>query len=200
MISDTLQIQKRDTKRYAGDTKIFGFRIYLMSDCILFAALFATYAVLVNNIADGPSGREIFKLPFVLTETLLLLLSSMTCGFSILAIQKNKSYNIITWLGMTFLLGASFIAMESYEFHNLFSEGFGPDKSAFLSAFFALAGTHGIHVTSGLLWIIVMMIQISKTGLISANITRLVCLSLFWHLLDIVWVCLFTFVYLVGLI
>lgn len=182
----------------AGDTKVFGFWVYLMSDCILFASLFATYAVLVNGTADGPSGKDIFELPFVLVETFLLLFSSITYGFAMLAMNKGKVASVNTWLGLTFLFGAGFIAMEIYEFHHLIAEGFGPDKSAFLSAFFTLVGTHGIHVTSGLIWIIVMMIQVGKKGLTARNRTRLMCLSLFWHFLDVVWICVFTVVYLMG--
>ncbi|AJR00260.1 Cytochrome O ubiquinol oxidase subunit III [Enterobacteriaceae bacterium bta3-1] len=169
-----------------------------MSDCILFASLFATYAVLVNGTADGPSGKDIFELPFVLVETFLLLFSSITYGFAMLAMNKGKVASVNTWLGLTFLFGAGFIAMEIYEFHHLIAEGFGPDKSAFLSAFFTLVGTHGIHVTSGLIWIIVMMIQVGKKGLTARNRTRLMCLSLFWHFLDVVWICVFTVVYLMG--
>ena len=115
-----------------------------------------------------------------------------------LAMNKGKVASVNTWLGLTFLFGAGFIAMEIYEFHHLIAEGFGPDKSAFLSAFFTLVGTHGIHVTSGLIWIIVMMIQVGKKGLTARNRTRLMCLSLFWHFLDVVWICVFTVVYLMG--
>ena len=157
----------------AGANKVFGFWIYLMSDCILFATLFATYAVLVNGTAGGPSGKDIFELPFVFAETMLLLLSSITFGFGMLA-------------------------MEIYEFHHLIAEGYGPDRSGFLSAFFTLVGTHGIHVTSGLVWIIVMMVLVAKKGLTDRNRTRLMCLSLFWHFLDVVWICVFTVVYLMG--
>ncbi|MGY3895903.1 cytochrome o ubiquinol oxidase subunit III [Aeromonas enterica] len=182
----------------AGATKVFGFWIYLMSDCILFATLFATYAVLVNGTAGGPTGKDIFELPFVFTETMLLLLSSITFGFGMLAMNKNKVSAVNAWLLVTFLLGAGFIAMEIYEFHHLIAEGFGPQRSGFLSAFFTLVGTHGIHVTSGLVWIIVMMVLVSKKGLTERNRTRLMCLSLFWHFLDVVWICVFTVVYLMG--
>ena len=182
----------------AGATKVFGFWIYLMSDCILFATLFATYAVLVNGTAGGPAGKDIFELPFVFAETMLLLLSSITFGFGMLAMNKNKVSAVNTWLLVTFLLGAGFIAMEIYEFHHLIVNDAGPDRSGFLSAFFTLVGTHGIHVTSGLIWIIVMMVLISKKGLTERNRTRLMCLSLFWHFLDVVWICVFTVVYLMG--
>ncbi|NHB97126.1 cytochrome o ubiquinol oxidase subunit III [Photorhabdus stackebrandtii] len=182
----------------AGATKVFGFWIYLMSDCILFACLFATYAVLVNGTAGGPSGKEIFGLSFVLVETFLLLFSSITYGFAMLGMNKGKIGQVNTWLGMTFLFGLGFVAMELYEFHHLIAEGYGPDRSAFLSGFFALVATHGIHVTCGLVWIIIMMIQVTRRGLTDVNKTRLNCLSLFWHFLDVVWICVFTVVYLLG--
>ncbi len=182
----------------AGATKVFGFWIYLMSDLILFASLFATYAVLVNGIADGPSGKEIFSLPFVLVETFLLLFSSITFGFAMLSMNKGSVSQVNLWLFVTFLFGFGFVVMEVYEFHELIAEGYGPDRSAFLSAFFALVSTHGLHVTAGLVWIIIMMIQVSRRGLTDVNRTRLSCLSLFWHFLDVVWICVFTVVYLMG--
>ncbi|MBG2920750.1 cytochrome o ubiquinol oxidase subunit III [Proteus mirabilis] len=182
----------------AGATKVFGFWIYLMSDLILFASLFATYAVLVNGIADGPSGKEIFSLPFVLVETFLLLFSSITFGFAMLSMNKGSVSQVNLWLFVTFLFGLGFVVMEVYEFHELIAEGYGPDRSAFLSAFFALVSTHGLHVTAGLVWIIIMMIQVSRHGLTDVNRTRLSCLSLFWHFLDVVWICVFTVVYLMG--
>ncbi|MCW9741851.1 cytochrome o ubiquinol oxidase subunit III [Proteus mirabilis] len=182
----------------AGATKVFGFWIYLMSDLILFASLFATYAVLVNGIADGPSGKEIFSLPFVLVETFLLLFSSITFGFAMLSMNKGSVSQVNLWLFVTFLFGLGFVVMELYEFHELIAEGYGPDRSAFLSAFFALVSTHGLHVTAGLVWIIIMMIQVSRRGLTDVNRTRLSCLSLFWHFLDVVWICVFTVVYLMG--
>ncbi len=182
----------------AGATKVFGFWIYLMSDCILFATLFATYAVLVNGTAGGPSGRDIFDLNFVLVETFLLLFSSITYGIAMLGMNNGHKNQVNTWLGLTFLFGLGFVAMELYEFHHLIAEGYGPDRSAFLSSFFALVATHGIHVTAGLVWIIIMMIQVAKRGLNETNRTRLMCLSLFWHFLDVVWICVFTVVYLLG--
>ena len=182
----------------AGATKVFGFWIYLMSDLILVASLFATYAVLVNGIADGPSGKEIFSLPFVLVETFLLLFSSITFGFAMLSMNKGSVSQVNLWLFVTFLFGLGFVVMEVYEFHELIAEGYGPDRSAFLSAFFALVSTHGLHVTAGLVWIIIMMIQVSRRGLTDVNRTRLSCLSLFWHFLDVVWICVFTVVYLMG--
>ncbi|MBB6056011.1 cytochrome o ubiquinol oxidase subunit III [Tolumonas osonensis] len=184
----------------AGSNSVFGFWIYLMSDCILFATIFATYAVLSTSFAGGPTGKDIFELPYVLTETFCLLISSVTYGFAMLAMHKGNQSGVIKWLAVTFLFGAAFIGMEINEFYHLISEGFGPDRSAFLSAFFALVGTHGLHVFSGLVWMIVLMIQITQNGLTATNNTRLMCLSLFWHFLDVVWICVFTVVYLMGVL
>jgi cytochrome o ubiquinol oxidase subunit 3 len=184
----------------AGEMKIFGFWIYLMTDCILFASIFAAYAVLVNNVAGGPSGHDIFELPYVLAETACLLLSSITYGFAMLAMHKGNKAGVLGWLFVTFLFGLGFIGMEINEFHMLISEGYGPNRSGFLSAFFTLVGTHGVHVTSGLIWMAVMMYQVQKHGLTPGNATRLSMLSLFWHFLDVVWICVFTVVYLMGTI
>ncbi len=183
-----------------GGNTVFGFWLYLMTDCILFACVFATYAVLVNHTAGGPSGKDIFELPYVLGETALLLVSSCTYGFAMIAAHRGFKGQTLAWLAATFVLGAGFIGMEINEFHHLIAEGFGPDKSAFLSSFFTLVGMHGLHVTAGLVWMIVMMLQVSRRGLTDRNNTRLMCLSLFWHFLDIVWICVFTIVYLMGTI
>ena len=182
----------------AGETTVFGFWLYLMTDCILFASIFAVYAVLVNNVAGGPSGHDIFELPYVLGETALLLFSSITYGFAMLALFKGKKQQVLFWLAMTFLLGAGFIAMEINEFHLLISEGYGPSRSGFLSGFFTLVGTHGLHVSAGLLWLLVMFIQLKRNGLTQTNKTRMACLSLFWHFLDLVWIGVFSVVYLSG--
>ena len=183
-----------------GGNSVFGFWIYLMSDCILFATLFATYAVLSGSFAGGPTGKDIFELPYVLVETFCLLLSSVTYGFAMLAMHKGNQSGVMKWLAVTFLFGAAFIGMEINEFSHLIAEGFGPDRSAFLSGFFALIGTHGLHVFSGLIWMIVLMVQVSQNGLTATNQTRLMCLSLFWHFLDVVWICVFTVVYLMGVL
>ncbi|MEL0167426.1 MAG: cytochrome o ubiquinol oxidase subunit III [Pseudomonadaceae bacterium] len=183
-----------------GSNTVFGFWLYLMTDCILFACVFATYAVLVNHTAGGPSGKDIFELPYVLGETALLLVSSCTYGFAMIAAHRGFKGQTLAWLAATFVLGAGFIGMELNEFHHLIAEGFGPDKSAFLSSFFTLVGMHGLHVTAGLVWMVIMMLQVSKRGLTDRNNTRLMCLSLFWHFLDIVWICVFTIVYLMGTI
>ena len=143
----------------AGSLSVFGFWIYLMTDCILFASLFAGYAVLRDSVAGGPSSVDIFELPYVLAETMLLL-SSITYGYAMLAMNRGQQSQVLRWLGLTFVLGAGFIAMEVNEFHHLIAEGYGPDRSAFLTAFFTLVGTHGAHVLTGLIWMAVLMVQI----------------------------------------
>ncbi|WP_051974579.1 cytochrome o ubiquinol oxidase subunit III [Cupriavidus necator] len=173
-----------------------GFWIYLMGDCLMFAVLFATFGVLVANTAGGPGGRELFSLAFVLGETMLLLFSSFTFGVAMLSMQDGCQDSVVRWLRITFILGAAFIGMELHEFSELLHKGAGPGVSAFLSSYFSLIGTHGIHVTLGLLWMAVMMHQVSRFGLDGVTRRRLACLSLFWHFLDLVWICVFTFVYL----
>ncbi len=184
----------------AGTNTVLGFWIYLMSDCLIFAILFATFGVLAGNFAGGPSGKELFDLPYVAGETLLLLVSSFTFGVAMLNMQARRTDNVIVWLLITFLLGTGFIWMEVHEFAHLIAEGAGPDRSAFLSAYFVLVGTHGLHVTAGLLWLVVMMHQTARYGLDGIVRRRLSCLSLFWHFLDLVWICVFTFVYLRGVL
>lgn len=186
-----------------SDITIFGFWTYLMSDLILFGTLFIAFAVLSSHIPPGtPSAKDLFgdSLGFVLTETFALLISSVTFGFAVLASYKKQVGQVLFWLVITWLCGAAFIGMELYEFQHLVHNGHGPSTSAFLSAFFTLVGTHGIHVTSGLVWMIVLMIQIKKYGLTTANTRRLAILSLFWHFLDIVWICVFSVVYLMGVL
>lgn len=182
----------------SGENTVLGFWIYLMSDCLIFSCLFATYAVLSSSTNGGPSGAELFELPFVAWETALLLLSSLTFGLGMIAVHKHKLGQVYGWLGVTFLLGAGFLGMEIYEFRHLIHQGYGPGHSAFLSAFFTLVGTHGLHVASGLLWLIVMFVQVAQNGLTPTNKTRLACLSLFWHFLDIIWIGVFSVVYLFG--
>lgn len=182
----------------ATENQAMGFWLYLMSDLVIFAGIFATYAVLVNNTAGGPSGKELFHLPYILGETMLLLFSSVTCGMAMLAVHKGRKDRVLTWFAITFLLGLGFIIMEINEFLHLINAGHGPDKSAFLSAFFTLVGTHGLHVASGLIWMAVMIGQIITKGLTIPVQSRLARLSMFWHFLDIVWVAVFTIVYLLG--
>jgi cytochrome o ubiquinol oxidase subunit 3 len=177
---------------------VFGFWLYLMTDCLLFASFFATYAVLFMNTAGGVSGKDIFELNFVALETAALLVSSITFGFAMLCAQKQNRKGALLWLAVTWALGASFIGMEVYEFHHLIIHGHGPQTSAFLTAFFSLVGLHGLHVTAGLVWMTIMFIEVSRRGLPEQTVTRLSCLSLFWHFLDIVWICVFTVVYLMG--
>ncbi len=177
---------------------LFGFWTYLMTDCVLFASLFATYAVLRNNTAGGPGGAEIFDLPFVLFETMLLLTSSFTCGLALLAARRGNKALTLTWFSITAAFGLAFLGMELYEFRHLIAEGDSWRRSGFLSAFFTLVGTHGLHITIGLLWIGVMIANVYRRGLTAANVRRLTLLSMFWHFLDIIWIFIFTFVYLMG--
>lgn len=177
---------------------IFGFWLYIMSDCILFSIIFATYAVLYKNVYGGPSIGSLTDMSYVLTETMALLASSFTFGMSILSAYKNKTKNVIFWLMITFALGATFIGMEVNEFIHLCAEGHSWSASAAMSAFFTLVGTHGLHVFSGLLWMVVMLLQVSMFGLTSAVQRRLTYLGLFWAFLDIVWIFVYTVVYLMG--
>ena len=174
----------------------FGFWLYLLSDIVLFSAMFAAYAVLVDQTAGGPSGPELFDRRNVLIETALLLASSFTCGLFSLSCQRQQKLGAYVWAMATFALGAAFVTMEVVEFNGLIARGAGPDRSAFLSAFFTLVGTHGLHVTAGLFWLLVMMAQIATLGFIPMVMRRLNAFSLFWHALDIVWVGVFTIVYL----
>jgi cytochrome o ubiquinol oxidase subunit 3 len=175
-----------------------GFWLYLMSDLIIFATLFATFAVLGRNYAGGPTGKELFELPYVLGETLLLLFSSVTYGLVMLAVHNGMKKWVLIGLAVTFLLGLGFVFMEINEFYGMIAEGHGPDRSAFLSSFFTLVGTHGTHVTFGLIWMAVMIGQVAVKGLTSPVQSRLMRLSMFWHFLDIVWIGIFSIVYLMG--
>ena len=176
----------------------FGFWLYLMSDAVLFALLFATYATMERNYAGGPSGKELFDLNLVFLETLLLLCSTLTCGLAMLAWQQNHKQRLLFWLASTFGLGLGFLGMEISEFSHLVSIGAGPDRSGFLSAFFTLVGTHGLHVSVGLIWLSVMVIQILLKGMTAPVYCRLFRFSLFWHFLDLIWVGVFSIVYLAG--
>jgi cytochrome o ubiquinol oxidase subunit III len=177
---------------------LLGFWLYLMSDCLIFACLFATYAVLGRNYAGGPTGAGLFDLPLVALNTALLLLSSITYGFAMLEMQRKRLRSTLIWLAVTGVLGACFIGFELYEFAHLIHEGAGPQRSGFLTSFFALVGTHGLHVSFGIIWLVTLMFQLNRHGLTPENNRRLMCLSMFWHFLDVVWIGVFTFVYLMG--
>lgn len=191
------EVAKQDltsTKSYIG------FWMYLMTDCILFGSLFATYAVLRGNTYGGPDGRELFDLNFVLVETVLLLVSSFICGLGIIAARAGKRALVLVALSLTFILGAVFVGMELYEFSHLVGEGHGWQQSAFLSAFFTLVGTHGLHIIVGLLWLCALAFSIIRFGLTERSVKRLTLFSLFWHFLDVIWILIFTIVYLFGVL
>jgi len=180
--------------------RAFGFWLYLMSDAVIFSLLFATYAVMASNNAGGPTGKVLFSLPNAFGETLLLLFSSLTFGFATLAMRSGSTPGVLAWLLVTFGLGLGFVGLEIREFHGLVQMGAGPDRSGFLSAFFTLVGTHGLHVSLGLVWILVMAGQVVVKGPTEAVAARLFRLGLFWHFLDIVWVGIFSVVYLPGIL
>ena len=177
---------------------MLGFWLYLMSDCLIFAVLFGVYAVLGRNYAAGPSGADLFDLPLVALNTALLLFSSITYGIAMIAMQHQRKRQVLVWLAITGLFGLGFLGIELFEFSHLIHEGAGPQRSAFLSSFFTLVGTHGLHVTFGCIWLVTLMVQVQKLGLTPENRRRLMCLSMFWHFLDVVWIGVFTFVYLMG--
>lgn len=176
----------------------YGFWLFLLSDFVMFSAFFATYAVLVGATADGPSGAELFDLRFVAIETACLLLSSFSCGMASIAMQARQRFWFQVAMAITFVLGAAFLFIELREFSGMIARDAGPDRSAFLSAFFALVGCHGLHVSLGLVWLITMMAQVQSRGFQDHIVRRVLCFNLFWHALDIIWVALFTIVYLLG--
>jgi cytochrome o ubiquinol oxidase subunit 3 len=180
------------------DKVTFGFWVYLMSDCVLFAGLFATYAVLHTQTFGGPAIESIVNLPYVLVETLLLLTSSFTIGLALLAARAGKKNLVLMALAATLILGLGFLGMEFHEFAKLAGEGSGPGRSAFLSSFFTLLGTHGLHVALGSVWMLVLAAHVAYRGLVEGTTRKLMCLALFWHFLDIIWIFIFTLVYLFG--
>ncbi|HEY8992314.1 MAG TPA: cytochrome o ubiquinol oxidase subunit III [Candidatus Microsaccharimonas sp.] len=180
------------------EKKTIGFWVYLMTDLVLFASLFATFAVLRNNTAGGPGGSELFDMPFVLLETMILLTSSFTVGLAILGSNRGYKKQTIFWLLVTFALGVAFLSLELSEFSHLAAEGNSWQRSGFLSAFFTLVGTHGLHIAIGLLWLAVMIIRLIKSKFKKTDLNRLALFGLFWHFLDVVWIFIFTIVYLIG--
>lgn len=179
---------------------LLGFWIYLMSDCFIFASLFACNAVLGNEYAGGPTGAEVLDLPGLALNTALLLVSSVVFGFAMLEMARRRKGAMLGWLALAGALAAAFVGLEIHEFLGMIAEGAGPGRSAFLSSFFTLVATHGLHVTLGVLWLIVLMVQSIRFGLNEDNVRRLRCLSMFWHFLDLVWVGVFSYVYLIGVL
>lgn len=188
-------------QKHEADEKVtFGFWLYLMTDCILFASLFAVYVVQRTATAGGPGGQDLFDLPFILTETLVLLTSSFVCGLMLIAAKLGWRKSVIGLLAATGLLGAIFLAMEFAEFSHLIQEGYSWQRSGFLTAFFVLVGTHGLHITVGLLWLITMAIRVARVGLTPRTLRKLTLFSLFWHFLDVIWIFIFTIVYMIGVL
>jgi cytochrome o ubiquinol oxidase subunit 3 len=204
-VDDEVRYEARPSASEAGPAAKrivvgFGFWVFLLSDIVMFSAIFAAYAVLTHATAGGPSGAQLFNQCSVAIETACLLASSYTCGLMSIAIASRR-YAATYWAALvTFLLGACFLALELREFAGMIAIGAGPHRSAFLSAFFTLVGCHGLHVTAGLVWLVVMMAQVAIKGLQATVERRLLCFTLFWHALDIVWVWLFTVVYLKGVL
>lgn len=187
-----------DTHQDTFSKNILGFWVYLMTDCILFATLFIAYAVLHNNTFGGPTVRELFHLTVPFTETMILLSSSLTCGLAVLAAIAGKNRALIGWLVVTLLLGALFVFIEFYEFSILISEGNSWQRSAFLSSFFTLVGTHGLHIGVGVLWAIVLVGQLLVQGINTDTFRRVIIFSFFWHFLELIWIFVFTLIYLIG--
>lgn len=183
-----------------GHSTLLGFWIYLMSDCLIFAILFACYAVLGGNMAAGPGPKDLFDLNLIALNTAMLLFSSITYGMAMIAMQNNNLRLTQVWLAVTGVFGLAFLGIELYEFSHLIHIGATPQRSAFLSAFFTLVGTHGLHVTFGLVWLVTLIVQLGRHGLNPANQRRVACLSLFWHFLDVIWIGVFTVVYLMGML
>ncbi len=181
-----------------SDTKVFGFWIYLMTDLIIFAVLFACFLVLHDNTFAGPSAKDLFHLPSVLAETLILLTSSFTCSLGMMAIHRQSKKWAIGWFVLTFFLGVAFLFLEVTEFSDFVDKGASWRRSAFLSSFFTLVGTHGLHITIGLLWMVVMIFRIALRPLVEHSISRIFRMALFWHFLDFVWIFIFTVVYGIG--
>ncbi len=193
-------MQTANVSTHSDSTDVFGFWLYILTDCLLFASLFATFIVLNKPMSYGPKFSELINLEFALIETFVLLTSNFCFGLSALAMKKNNITQTQFWLGVTFILGAVFVGMEVYEFIELTHEGYGWQVSGASSSFFHLVGTHGLHVTAGLLWIAITIVQLSVKKLRNDVKRRMICLGLFWNFLDIVWIFLFSIVYLLGVI
>jgi cytochrome o ubiquinol oxidase subunit 3 len=178
--------------------RTFAFWIYLMTDVILFACLFATYIVLEPNTNGGPSPKDIFQMNGIYLSTFILLTSSFTSGLALLAMNKGKIKELMSWLGVTVVLGLAFVILEVNEFINMVHEGAAIGTSAFLSSFYTLVGTHGLHVSIGLVWMVILIVQLAKHGITPVTKRKVNIVSLFWHFLDIVWIFVFTIVYLMG--
>ncbi|WBO22843.1 cytochrome o ubiquinol oxidase subunit III [Sphingomonas abietis] len=189
-----------DEHGHGESPTMLGFWIYLMSDALIFASLFSVYGVLSRNYAGGPAPQQIFDLPLVALNTAFLLVSSITFGAGMQAMDAGKVGSLKLWLIITGLLGAAFIGVELHEFSSLIADGATPQRSGFLSSFFTLVATHGLHVTFGLIWLVTMLVQIGTRGLTTETRRRLMCLSMFWHFLDIIWIGVFTTVYLFGVL
>ena len=179
---------------------MLGFWVYLMSDCLIFGVLFAVYAVVGQNYAAGPSPADLFEIDMILVSTFMLLFSSITYGFAVINMQQRNTPMFYLWMLVTLAFGLAFLVLEIKEFAHLIHLGATPSASAFLSAFFTLVGTHGLHVTAGAIWLVVLLVQVGLHGLTPENQRRVMCLSLFWHFLDLIWIGVFSFVYLVRLV
>jgi cytochrome o ubiquinol oxidase subunit III len=199
-VPNAAAVEFRAPERDVYEEKALGFWLYLMSDAIIFALLFATYVVMAHNHAGGPTGKDLFDLGHTFTETMVLLCSSITFGFATVAVGQGARGRVLGWLAVTFLLGAGFVALEISEFSGMVAQGAGLQRSGFLSAFFTLVGTHGLHVSMGLIWIVIMSSQVVLKGLTRPVTSRLFRLGLFWHFLDIVWIGIFSIVYLPGVL
>lgn len=194
------QVEAEHHAAHAGGGTLLGFWIYLMSDALIFATLFATFGVLSSSFAGGPGPGELFDLRLVAINTTLLLVSALTCGLAMISLQAGELGAVRLWLVVTALLGMGFVGIELHEFGDLIAADATPRRSGYLSAFFTLVGTHGLHVTFGVVWIAVMLAQLGQRGLHPDNRRRLLCLSMFWHFLDVIWIGVFTFVYLLGVL
>lgn len=199
MTHNTTELTHREHEQKAVfSRKSLGFWVYLMTDCVLFATLFAVFAVLRTATDGGPGGSDLFDLNFVLVETMILLISSFTVGLAVLGAERGFKKQAIMWLVFTFLLGAAFLALELWEFNVLITEGNGWQRSAFLSSYFTLVATHGIHIAVGLIWMAVVIFRLVQRNFKITDVRRLSILGLFWHFLDVIWIFIFSFVYLIG--